>query len=133
MGREGVGLRRLPAAQSTQGTGSTKAVQCPGAADRHPWRQRITAGDIAMPAPAVSREATNTVVVGAGQAGLATSYWLAQRGVEHRLLERRPALGGAWQDRWDSFYLNTPNFSLALPGTSYAGPEPDGFTPRDAT
>ena len=86
-----------------------------------------------MPAPAVSREATNTVVVGAGQAGLATSYWLAQRGVEHRLLERRPALGGAWQDRWDSFYLNTPNFSLALPGTSYAGPEPDGFTPRDAT
>ncbi|MDT0169701.1 NAD(P)/FAD-dependent oxidoreductase [Pseudarthrobacter sp. BRE9] len=86
-----------------------------------------------MSAPAVSREETNTVVVGAGQAGLATSYWLAQRGVEHRLLERRPALGGAWLDRWESFYLNTPNFSLALPGTSYDGPEPDAFIPRDAT
>ncbi|HKU03243.1 MAG TPA: NAD(P)-binding domain-containing protein [Arthrobacter sp.] len=86
-----------------------------------------------MSAPAVSREATNTVVVGAGQAGLATSYWLAQRGVEHVVLERRDALGGAWQDRWDSFYLNTPNFSVAVPGKSYDGPEPDGFISRDAT
>lgn len=53
----------------------------------------------------------DTLVVGAGQAGLATSYWLGRAGVEHRLLERRPALGGAWQDRWDAFVLNTPNFS----------------------
>ncbi|SDT00590.1 putative flavoprotein involved in K+ transport [Pseudarthrobacter equi] len=86
-----------------------------------------------MPSPAASRQETNTVIVGAGQAGLATSYWLSQQGVEHRLLERRPALGGAWQDRWDSFYLNTPNFSLDLPGKAYAGSEPDGFQPRDAT
>ena len=86
-----------------------------------------------MSAPAVSRHETNTVVVGAGQAGLATSYWLSQRGVEHRILEQRPALGGAWQDRWDSFYLNTPNFSVSLPGKPYDGPEPDGFIARDAT
>ena len=72
-------------------------------------------------------------MIGAGQAGLATSYWLAQLGVEHRILERRPALGGAWQDRWDTFYLNTPNFSVALPGKPYDGPEPDGFIPRDET
>jgi putative flavoprotein involved in K+ transport len=86
-----------------------------------------------MSSPAASRQETNTVIVGAGQAGLATSYWLSQHGVEHRLLERRPALGGAWQDRWDSFYLNTPSFSLDLPGKAYAGSEPDGFQPRDAT
>lgn len=86
-----------------------------------------------MSAPAVRREETNTVVVGAGQAGLAASYWLAQRGVEHRVLERRPALGGAWQDRWDSFYLNTPNFSVSLPGKHYDGAEPDGFISRDET
>ena len=86
-----------------------------------------------MSAPAVSREATHTVVVGAGQAGLATSYWLAQRGVEHVVLERRDALGGAWQDRWDSFYLNTPNFSVTAPGKSYEGTEPDDFISRDAT
>ncbi|MHC6591656.1 flavin-containing monooxygenase [Arthrobacter sp. C152] len=79
------------------------------------------------------RQETHTVVVGAGQAGLATSYWLTQHGVEHRLLERRPALGGAWQDRWDSFYLNTPNFSVDLPGAPYRGADPDGFQPRSAT
>ncbi|RAX15939.1 FAD-dependent oxidoreductase [Pseudarthrobacter sp. AG30] len=85
-----------------------------------------------MSASAVPRRDTNTLVVGAGQAGLATSYWLAQRGVEHRILEQRPALGGAWQDRWDSFYLNTPNFSVALPGSPYAGPDPDGFLTKEA-
>jgi putative flavoprotein involved in K+ transport len=50
----------------------------------------------------VPRE-VNTLVVGAGQAGLAMSYWLSQAGVEHPLLERRATLGGAWQDRWDAF------------------------------
>ncbi|MDQ0076686.1 cation diffusion facilitator CzcD-associated flavoprotein CzcO [Arthrobacter oryzae] len=65
--------------------------------------------------PANHTSQVDTLVVGAGQAGLAMSYWLSQTGVEHQLLERRPALGGAWQDRWDAFVLNTPNFSLALP------------------
>lgn len=73
----------------------------------------------------------DTLVIGAGQAGLATSYWLSRAGVEHHLLERRPELGGAWQDRWDSFYLNTPNFSFLLPELTYDGPEPDAFLPRD--
>ena len=82
-----------------------------------------------MPSPAASRQETNTVIVGAGQAGLATSYWLSQHGVEHRLLERRPALGGAWQDRWDSFYLNTPNFSLTCPARPMTGPSRTGSCP----
>lgn len=73
----------------------------------------------------------NTLIVGAGQAGLATSYWLSRAGVEHQLLERRETLGGAWQDRWDAFCLNTPNFSLALPGMPYDGPAPEAFMPRD--
>ncbi|NUT72216.1 NAD(P)/FAD-dependent oxidoreductase [Pseudarthrobacter sp. C4D7] len=81
--------------------------------------------------PAVAGEDTHTLVVGAGQAGLAASYWLGRHGVEHVLLERRDALGGAWQDRWDSFYLNTPNFGLGLPGRPYTGPDPDGFISRD--
>ncbi|MEZ2392170.1 flavin-containing monooxygenase [bacterium RCC_150] len=73
----------------------------------------------------------DTVVVGGGQAGLATSYFLSRAGVEHQVLERRAALGGAWQDRWDAFVLNTPNFSLDLPGMPYAGPEPEAFMARD--
>ncbi|WP_024365333.1 flavin-containing monooxygenase [Arthrobacter sp. TB 26] len=85
-----------------------------------------------MPSPAAGPvHEVDTLVIGAGQAGLATSYWLSRHGVEHQLLERRPELGGAWQDRWDSFYLNTPNFSFLLPGLTYDGPEPDAFLPRD--
>ncbi|MFE4196432.1 flavin-containing monooxygenase [Paenarthrobacter sp. NPDC056912] len=74
----------------------------------------------------------DTVIIGAGQAGLATSYWLTQAGVEHQILERRDALGGAFQDRWDGFYMNTPNFTLDLPGMPYAGDDPEGFLPRTA-
>ena len=79
-----------------------------------------------MPSPeAAARPAApqsvNTLIIGAGQAGLATSYWLSRAGVEHQLLERRETLGGAWQDRWDAFCLNTPNFSLALPGIEGSG------------
>jgi putative flavoprotein involved in K+ transport len=85
-----------------------------------------------MPSPAAGpHNEVDTLVIGAGQAGLATSYWLTRLGVEHQLLEQRPELGGAWQDRWDSFYLNTPNFAFLLPGWTYDGPEPDAFLPRD--
>jgi putative flavoprotein involved in K+ transport len=70
-----------------------------------------------------------TVVIGAGQAGLATSYHLAQRGVEHVVLERG-AVAETWRSqRWDGFYLNTPNWTLQLPGHEYNGPEPDAFSP----
>ncbi|MFC8041269.1 flavin-containing monooxygenase [Paenarthrobacter sp. NPDC057355] len=74
----------------------------------------------------------DTVVIGAGQAGLTTSYWLSQLGVEHQVLERRDTLGGAFQDRWDGFYMNTPNLSLDLPGMPFDGGDRDAFIPRDA-
>lgn len=72
----------------------------------------------------------DTLVIGGGQAGLATSYWLKRAGIEHLVLERRRELGGSWHDRWDSFHLVAPNFTLRLPGMPYAGPEPDAFMPR---
>ena len=74
----------------------------------------------------------DTVIIGAGQAGLTTSYWLTQFGVEHQLLERRDSLGGAFQDRWDSFYMNTPNLALDLPGMPYDGDDRDAFISRIA-
>ena len=72
-----------------------------------------------------------TVVVGAGQAGLVMSSFLRDAGREHVLLDRRTTLGGGWQDRWDEFRLVTPNWVTTLPGFPYDGPEPDGFMPRD--
>ena len=70
------------------------------------------------------------VIVGAGQAGLAVSHELAGRGVVHVVLER-DRIGAAWADRWDSFCLVTPNWSVQLPGYPYDGDDADGFMPRD--
>lgn len=69
-------------------------------------------------------------VVGAGQAGLATSCELTKAGVEHVVLERG-GIGETWRNRWDSFCLVTPNWTVQLPDGHYAGPDPDGFMPRD--
>jgi len=74
-----------------------------------------------------SRESVETVVIGAGQAGLAASYCLSARGREHLVLERG-RVGETWRSqRWDGFYLNTPNWTHQLPGDRYAGPEPHAF------
>lgn len=73
---------------------------------------------------------TETVIVGAGQAGLTMSWWLQQAGVEHVLIERRTQIGGGWQDRWDAFRLVSPNWTSSFPGFRYAGDDPDGFMPR---
>ena len=74
-------------------------------------------------------ERTDTIVIGAGQAGLAASYFLTQHGREHGVLERG-AVGETWHSqRWDGFFLNTPNWFLQLPGGEYDGDEPDAFAP----
>ena len=66
-------------------------------------------------------ERVDTIVIGAGQAGLAASFFLTQHGREHLVLERG-AVGETWRSqRWDGFYLNTPNWSLQLPGAAYDG------------
>jgi glycine/D-amino acid oxidase-like deaminating enzyme len=75
-------------------------------------------------------ERFDAVVVGGGQAGLVASRELSERGVDHVVLERS-RIGQAWRDRWDSFCLVTPNWSVQLPGYPYDGDDPDGFMPRD--
>ena len=72
----------------------------------------------------------SVVVIGAGQAGLAVSRELSALGLEHVVLERGK-VGQAWRDRWDSFTLVTPNWTLALPGHPYSGPDPEGHVPRE--
>lgn len=74
-------------------------------------------------------ERIESVVIGAGQAGLAASYHLTQRGREHVVLERG-RVGETWRSqRWDDFVLNTPNWGQQLPGFHYQGTDPDAFAP----
>lgn len=76
-------------------------------------------------------ENVETLIVGAGHAGLSMSSMLSEARQEHIVLERRTRLGGGWQDRWDSFTLVTPNWVSSFPGWAYDGPDPDGFMSRD--
>jgi putative flavoprotein involved in K+ transport len=73
-------------------------------------------------------EFVETIIVGGGQAGLAMSHHLAQRGCEHVVLERG-RIAERWRsERWDSLYFQFPNWMMRLPGHVYAGDDPDGFT-----
>jgi len=73
----------------------------------------------------------DTVIVGAGQAGLGMSYFLNRDRRPHVVFERG-RIGETWlAQRWNSFKLNTPNFMSVLPGLPYDGPEPDGFWRKD--
>ncbi|MGD9711741.1 MAG: NAD(P)-binding domain-containing protein [Thermomicrobiales bacterium] len=71
-----------------------------------------------------------TVIIGAGQTGLATSYWLQQAGREHLVLDQAAMPASAWRTgRWDSFTLVTPNWTVNMPGAQYDIPDRDGFMP----
>ncbi len=68
-----------------------------------------------------------TVVIGAGQAGLAMSRELSHRHLDHLVLEKG-SIGEAWRSaRWDSLRLLTPNWANGLPGMPYWGTDPHGY------
>ena len=70
---------------------------------------------------------TGTLIIGAGQAGLAMSRCLGARGEDHVILERG-RIGERWRsERWESLKLLTPNWQTRLPDWSYEGDDPEGF------
>ena len=72
-------------------------------------------------------ERVTVVVIGAGHTGLAVSRMLAERSIEHVLLERGEVANSWRRERWDSLRLLTPNSQSRLPGVRYQGDDPDGF------
>jgi putative flavoprotein involved in K+ transport len=70
---------------------------------------------------------TTTVVIGAGHCGLAMSRCLAERGIDHVILERGEVANSWRTQRWDSLRLLTPNWMTRLPGYSRQGDDPDGY------
>ena len=69
----------------------------------------------------MDNEATHyeTVVIGAGQAGLSAGYHLARRGRSFVILDAADRVGGSWLNRWDSLRLFTPSIRDGLPEASF--------------
>ncbi|MGO1922161.1 MAG: NAD(P)-binding domain-containing protein [Microbacterium sp.] len=65
-----------------------------------------------------------SIVIGAGQAGLSTSFHLKRLGIEHVVLDANDAPGGAWQHRWDALTMDDVHGVAELPGVE--APARDG-------
>jgi putative flavoprotein involved in K+ transport len=62
------------------------------------------------------------IVIGGGQAGLATGYYLSQQGIDFVILDAGGRIGDQWRSRWDSLRLFTPAKFDGLPGMLFPGP-----------
>ncbi len=67
------------------------------------------------------REYVETLVIGGGQAGLATGYQLSRRDLPYKIIDANERVGDAWRNRWDSLRLFTPNRLNSLPGMPFPG------------
>ena len=66
-------------------------------------------------------ESVQTVVIGGGQAGLAVSHELSERGLPHVVLDAGERVGDSWRRRWDSLRLFTPAKYDGLPDLPFPG------------
>jgi len=67
-------------------------------------------------------EHVETVIVGAGQAGLATGYHLQRAGRPFVILDGGARVGDGWRQQWDSLRLFSPAQADGLPGMPFPGP-----------
>jgi putative flavoprotein involved in K+ transport len=72
----------------------------------------------------------DVVVIGGSQAGLAVSYYLAQRGLRFVILDAGAEIGHVWRSRWDSLRLFTPAQYSGLPGMAFPSPK-DTYPSKD--
>lgn len=67
----------------------------------------------------IFRQNYNTIIIGAGQAGLATGYHLKKSGEEFLIIDSSEHIGDSWRQRWDTLRLFTPSQYDGLPGMKF--------------
>ncbi|VEB96463.1 Uncharacterized oxidoreductase CzcO [Cedecea lapagei] len=73
----------------------------------------------------------DTLVIGAGQAGIAMSEHLTRLGIPHLVLEKN-RIAEAWRSgRWDSLVANGPAWHDRFPGLEFSQADPDSFIPKE--
>jgi putative flavoprotein involved in K+ transport len=78
-----------------------------------------------------THDTRSTVIVGAGQSGLATAHHLRRLGVDCLLLDEHARVGDQWRRRYDSLLLNSPAYRDGLPGRPFPAPKWSYPTGRD--
>jgi putative flavoprotein involved in K+ transport len=73
----------------------------------------------------------DTIVIGAGQAGLSAGYHLTKRGLPFAILDADARIGDHWRNRWDSLRLYSPARYDSLPGMRFPGPSSHWPTGRE--
>jgi putative flavoprotein involved in K+ transport len=63
-----------------------------------------------------------TIIIGAGQAGLAAGYYLKKKGEDFLVIDTAKRVGDSWRQRWDTLYLFTPSQYDGLPGFPFPAP-----------
>ena len=77
-------------------------------------------------------ESIHTLVIGGGQAGVASSAHLQKQGVPHLVLER-DRIAERWRSwRWDSLVANGPAWHDRFPDAEFTDLHPDEFAPKEA-
>ena len=89
-------------------------------------KENITEKDRVMPS-----ETIDTLIIGGGQAGLAMSAQLRERGVPHLVLERH-RIAERWRsERWDSLVANGPAWHDRFPILTFDEMDQDAFAPKE--
>lgn len=78
----------------------------------------------------MSTVTTDVIIIGGGQAALATAYFLKRSGLSFLILDDQPQAGGAWLHAWESLRLFSPNSWSSLPGWMMPGTE-QNYPTRD--
>jgi putative flavoprotein involved in K+ transport len=63
----------------------------------------------------------HTIVIGGGQAGLATGYHLKKMNIDFLILDAEEQTGDSWRSRWNSLRLFTPAWNNGMPGCPFPG------------
>jgi len=79
----------------------------------------------------MSDKRIDTLIVGAGQAGIAMSEHLSNHKIPHLVLEKNRIAENWRTGRWDSLVANGPAWHDRFPGMAFENIDPDSFVPKE--